>query len=558
MRRPRAESAVRVIPLGFLALFFAAPTATLIVGHLEITALGDVVTDSALVNVAWFSLWQGALSTALTLALGLPATWALTRWRFAGVRALATAISIPFLMPAVVMATGVAAVLPSRGIPAILWAHVAFNLSVVVRIVGPTWAMLDHDLEDSAASLGAGPWRTFRCVTWPAICEPARHAGALTFIFCATSFAVVSILGGVRTRTIESEIFTQAVRLGSIEVATALAVLQAIVIVVVIGLGRLRAAPIESAVVPVVRDLSSRRRLRALPVVVAVGAVAVACAPLVAVVIRSIRYQGAWNLSGWRALTDDTLATVGLDVADVARTTSLFAATTATLTVLLALAACARQRVGMIERLSLAPLVVSSVTLGLGLIVTFDASPVDWRARSWLIPVVHTVVALPLAVRIIGPALRTISDELLVTAADLGAGPMSRWWHITLPLLRPALARAGGVSAAVSVGEFGATSFLTRSGSTTVSIAIGDLMGRPGPILQQAAFALTTATTLVIAAGAASARIAHIAQVGPRGIGFARYVSSRWMRSRSNIRPRADSPAAPSKVRSSVAAGTTN
>ena len=61
-----------------------------------------------------------------------------------------------------------------------------------------------------------------------------------------------------------------------------------------------------------------------------------------------------------------------------------------------------------------------------------------------------------------------------------------------LPLLGPAITRAAGISAAVSLGEFGATSFLSRSGSMTVPIAIGQLMGRPGTLLQQSAFALAT------------------------------------------------------------------
>ena len=68
-----------------------------------------------------------------------------------------------------------------------------------------------------------------------------------------------------------------------------------------------------------------------------------------------------------------------------------------------------------------------------------------------------------------------------------------------LPLLHPALARAAGISAAVSLGEFGATSFLTRNDSITVPIAIAQLTGRPGALLQQAAFALATVVLFVSA-----------------------------------------------------------
>jgi thiamine transport system permease protein len=120
-----------------------------------------------------------------------------------------------------------------------------------------------------------------------------------------------------------------------------------------------------------------------------------------------------------------------------------------------------------------------------------------------MVPVVHAVIALPLAVRVIGPALRAIGGELVESAADLGAGPVRTWRTIHLPLLTPALARAAGISAAVSLGEFGATSFLSRGDTKTLPIVIGELMGRPGPLLQQAAFVLTTLNVGVFVASSA-------------------------------------------------------
>ena len=159
--------------------------------------------------------------------------------------------------------------------------------------------------------------------------------------------------------------------------------------------------------------------------------------------------------------------------------------------------------------MSLAPLLVSSVTLGLGLVITFDRAPWDWRGDAWLLPVVHAVVALPLAVRTIGPALRAVGGEVMDAASDLGAGPLRRWLTVELPMIRPALARAAGISAAVSLGEFGATSFLSRSGTMTVPVAIGQLLGRPGPVLQQAGFALASLAGCTIVCTGALLRPVH-------------------------------------------------
>ena len=494
---------LRVVPLVFLGVFFAWPVANVLVGHLSWNAVSGVISDSSLRRIAWFTLWQAVASTVVTLAVGLPLTWAVTRWRFPGVSVLRSLAMVPFLMPAVVVAAGVLSIVPERGVGAILWAHLSFNVAVVVRVVGARWAMIGAGLEEAGASLGVRPWPVYRLVTWPLLREAVKNAASLVFVFCFSSFAVIAVLGGTSRRTLETEVFIQAVRLGDIDTATGLALIQTLVVIVVLWLGRDRHGSLVSTTEGHgmrVRHVSERITMRWLPAGVAVICTAVTIAPLTVVVVRSVRYAGNWSLAGWRALFDGTLTRLGIDVPQVLGNSMLFALVTVVIAVPSALAIVRRDHAALAERVSFAPLLVSSVTVGLGLIVTFDASPVDWRGETWLLPVVHAVVALPLAVYTIGPAVRAVGHDVLDAASDLGAGALRRWWSIELPLVRPALARAAGVSAAVSIGEFGATSFLSRSGSMTVPIAIGQLMGRPGPLLQQAGFALVALTAVVVLA----------------------------------------------------------
>ena len=175
---------------------------------------------SSLHGVAWFSLWQAVISTLLTLTVALPATWALSRFTFRGARLVRGVLTAPFVLPAVLVAAGVLAITDSRGIIPILWAHVVFNVSVVLRIVGPRWSMVNNRLEHAAAALGARPSRTFTSVVWPQISDAVISAATLVFIYCFTSFGVIAILGGVSRRTLESEIFTQAARLGNTSTGT--------------------------------------------------------------------------------------------------------------------------------------------------------------------------------------------------------------------------------------------------------------------------------------------------------------------------------------------------
>lgn len=213
----RTKHALAVAPLVFLGVFFVLPVVTTLAGFLRGDVLVDTATDSFFVKIAWFSLWQAAVSVMATLVVGLPATWALSRFTFPGAHLARGILSAPFVMPAVVVASGVLALLPATnntGVFPILWAHVMFNISVVVRVVGPRWEMLHHNLEHAAALLGARPWTVFTTIVWPHIRHAVMNASLLIFIYCFTSFGVIVIVGGFSRRTMEAEIFTQAIRLG--------------------------------------------------------------------------------------------------------------------------------------------------------------------------------------------------------------------------------------------------------------------------------------------------------------------------------------------------------
>ena len=85
--------------------------------------------------------------------------------------------------------------------------------------------------------------------------------------------------------------------------------------------------------------------------------------------------------------------------------------------------------------------------------------------------------------------LRGIDPRLHEAAATLGATPARAWREVTVPHLRRPLVAAAGLAAAISLGEFGATSFLSRSGSETMPIAIERLLGRAGGLLQAQGYA---------------------------------------------------------------------
>ena len=484
-----------IAPVVFLSVFFVAPVANSILRYLHLSEFSNVLGNQSLRGVAWFSLWQALISTLFTLVIALPTTWALSRYTFRGARLVRGVLTAPFVLPAVVVAAGVLAITDSRGIIPILWAHVVFNMSVVLRIVGPRWSMVNNRLEHAAAALGARPSRTFTSVVWPQISDAVNSAVSLVFIYCFTSFGVIAILGGVSRRTLESEIFTQAVRLGNTSIATALAVLQAIIIGAVLLIARHSSRSLSTSLhVSAPQPLQTKATHRATPIMFVAIAVVIVASPLLATIYRSFVANSQLSLSAWRSIFYGSLPALSVSPQLVIITSLVFAFATACICVPLALLVASSAAPRALFSL---PLAISAATLGIGLIITFNTSPFAWRSERWFIPVIHAVIALPLVIRALEPAARAIPTSLRNASATLGASPFATWVRVELPLLKPALLRATGLSMAVSLGEFGATSFLSRSGSTTLPIAIAQLLGRPGVATQQAGFALAALMVLV-------------------------------------------------------------
>jgi thiamine transport system permease protein len=98
------------------------------------------------------------------------------------------------------------------------------------------------------------------------------------------------------------------------------------------------------------------------------------------------------------------------------------------------------------------------------------------------VPLGHALVAAPFVVRTMLPVLRARPTGWIEAAGTLGASPLRAWWSIDVASLKRPMVASAGFAAAISLGEFGATTFLTRSGDETLPIAIARLLGRAGDI----------------------------------------------------------------------------
>jgi thiamine transport system permease protein len=138
------------------------------------------------------------------------------------------------------------------------------------------------------------------------------------------------------------------------------------------------------------------------------------------------------------------------------------------------------------------PLGASAVTLGLGFIITFTRAPLDVRSFPLLIPIAHSLVAMPFVVRTLQPALNAIPGSLRHAAGVLGASPLKTWRNVDVPLLRRSLLVASIFAFTLSLGEFGATTFLARPETPTLPVAIARYISMPGELNYGQALAMST------------------------------------------------------------------
>jgi len=492
------RGALREAPLAILVMVATVIPATVLVARgVSGGGLLDIWQRPGVADAAWFSVWQGLLSTVTTLLVAAIPTWVVSRRDFAGRRVVHALLTVPFVMPTVVVASAFMSILPSRfdhSILAVLLAHIFFNVAVVVRIVGPALAAIGEGQFEAARTLGATQWQTVAHIIWPAVRRAVISAASLVMLMCSTSYGVVRILGPAGTNTVETEVYRRAMRLGDIEGAVTLALIQTVVIVSAIGIASVlrRRRTVEPVVISV-----DRRAASTLHKVAAWATSAFFMAPFVSMLAASVRSKGEWTLTGWHTLVGHDTANgidFGVDLWRAAATSAAYALIAAAASLVVAVSSAARRISTLVGAL---PLAVSPVVVGLGVIITYDTRPFDLRGSWWLVPLIHASIATPFACRAVANRRSTIPPGLFEAAATLGASPWRRFALVEAPLLRPAIATAFALSAAVSLGEFGATSLLSRGDRPTLPLAISQLLSKAGDIPHSAAMA-TSAVLLAL------------------------------------------------------------
>ncbi|MFY9262766.1 MAG: iron ABC transporter permease [Actinomycetaceae bacterium] len=494
------------VPVLFLILFFGWPVGAIMLRGftgetgVDLGGFTEVLGVGRTWRIIGQTVGMAAAATAGSLVLGIPAAYVLYRIRFRGQAVLRAIAVTPFVLPTVAVGVAFRSLLAANGplgflgldqsVTAVVLAMMFFNYGLVARTVGNLWAGLDaHD--DAARTLGASPWYAFRTVTLPQLGPGIAAAAGLVFLFCSTSFGIVQTLGRPGYGTVESEIYTRAVVFLDLRGAAVLGIVQVLIVLGALVISNRLTARTETTLTMTTRELRWARRGDAGLIGLVLATVAVLIvSPLLSLLVGSLRKDGQWTLHYYRVLGQTGEGYSGGTSVFEALEHSLRIAVDATMIALaigvpLALALGRQMRSprwkraqNLLDMAVLMPLGVSSVIVGFGFLVTWGRIPSINSA--WIVPLAQAVVALPLVIRSLVPVLRGIDPKLREAAATLGARPARVWWTIDMPFVLRGLGLAGGFAFAMSLGEFGATSFLSNPNYQTLPVLIGRLLGRPG------------------------------------------------------------------------------
>ncbi|MBT3190787.1 MAG: iron ABC transporter permease [Anaerolineae bacterium] len=528
----------------FLGLFFFYPLVKILTLGVDSPEFLSPASLQIALDSLGFTLYQAALSMLLTLLVGLPAAYLFARYDFLGKSLLRALTAVPFMLPTVVVAAGFNALLGARGwlnltlinlldletppitvlytLGAILLAHVFYNTTIVIRVVGNALSRLDPRVNEAARLLGANRWDAFWRVTFPLLRPSILAASLLVFLFDFTSFGVILLLGGPSFATIEVEIYIQTLSMLNLPVAALLSIIQLLCTLAFSILYSKMLA--KTAVQTAQRESASiTKRAKTLPERLFLYSLislllALFVLPMLALPLRSVSQLEANR--GERTTIKSTFTTdyyeelfinrrgsrFYVPPIEAAKNSLQYAGITVMLSLLLgfpvASALAKPKRLDRIlDPILMLPLGASAVTLGLGFIISFSKPPLNWIASPLLVPLAHTMIALPFVIRSLQPALASIPQRYREAASMLGASPLRVWIEVDFPIISRATLAAATFAFTVSLGEFGATSLLARPSYPTIPTAIYRFLSQPGGLNYGQAMAMATILMLLTTVG---------------------------------------------------------
>ena len=426
-----------------------------------------------------FTILQATCSAFLSVMIGWPLARSLARQNFRGKQFLILIFGAPFIIPVLVAILGLLSIFGHKGIinltlaalgfdplsiyglQGILLAHIYFNVPLATRLIYQGLNSIPQERWRLSSALSLKALTRFRIIEWPLIRQIAPQAFGAIFVICLTSFAIVLTLGGgPRSTTIEVAIY-QAIRFDlDFSKAAVLGLSQFVLagITVIIAVWILGNAPSLSGGLDRSNNFLEISKMAFIfdwLIIIIIGL-------FLTLPLGMIFFKGLANFSS-----------LDFEIWKAAFFSIIMALSSTSICIIVACALSYKwgEVLGTLG-IATSPLVIGA---GLFLIIRKFDNPFEYAFLVTIL--VNAVMGLPFAIRIIRPAAEDIRRDYVKLSKSLSLTPIGWTYWVFLPRLRKPIGYAGGLIAALSMGDMGVIALFGGSDFVTLPLKIYQLMG---------------------------------------------------------------------------------
>ncbi len=469
--------------------------------------LGQFVCSRLFINTLSFSLEEAFLSAAISLLLALPGAYFFGRFEFPGKKIMRSIMVLPFMFPGILVVLGMIVFYGNNGVlnhlisvlsPHSSWrfsdlygfwgiilAHVFYNFTFCLRILGESWQRIDSRLLEASQTLGAKSFDTWRRIVLPLLLPTVMYLFVIVFLYAFLSFTIVLVLGGYLYKTFEVLIYIDYNQKLDFNRAAMIATVQTTILAAILCLQSFlsrKTSVIEGSVVELPK-LSFKR----FPVLSGtfggylIFVTFFLLGPFVTILSRSFYeggiLNGAFTFANYSLLfRDEFKFAVGKDFGSVFCSSLLISIVVAFITVTIAYWFARDRRKLAWKNIDLwlqLPLGISFLTFAFGLLILAGQHIptvvlVIWAQVFMIFPLIYSMLKTSRA---------ELGDSLLDVAATLGANRKMVFWSIEIPIMKKSIITALTYAMALSFGDLTAVLVLGRGELVTIPVAIYRLIG---------------------------------------------------------------------------------
>jgi iron(III) transport system permease protein len=375
-------------------------------------------------------------------------------------------------------------------------------------MIHSSMSLMNPDLEDAAGVHGSATWQTIRSITLPLSLPAILGSGLLIFVLVFENFPVSQVLatpGGIDTLpTFIYKLMNSTPSRGN-----EAAVIAIVLVAVVVAITWMQRRFLASRSFTTVSGKGVKPRTLALgrwriPILIAaIGYFVLSIVlPLLALLLSAVRsspYMSSFaslaepGMIDFSSFNDAVTSDGFLSAAANSIMVSLPAAAGGTALAFVIGYVVYRTRSwgrGALEGVSMVPLAIPHVVLGIGLLWTWLIMPLPVYGTLWVLIVGFVAVQMPQGFRGIAASIRATDQDLEDSAVMLGARRSRAIAVITLPLLRGAVLSTFLLLLMLSMRELTVPLFLYTTDTEILSIAIYDQFENGGALREASATAL--------------------------------------------------------------------